>query len=89
MNSFIYVCKNCTRHIFCESIVKSEYTENNEYIVKDIDLKNEQFSRTDIQCSNCHRKLGYSFLDEDGLCCMIGVKALPVAFVVPSAKEQK
>lgn len=88
MHSFVYVCGKCARHIFFESSVKSEYTENNEYIVSVDDLKNLHFSRTDILCSNCHRKLGYQFLDEDGLCCMNSVKILPVGFVLPSVREQ-
>lgn len=88
MHSFIYVCKKCACHHFYESSVKSEYTENNEYIVKIDELKNVHFLYTDIQCSNCHRKLGYQFLDEDRLCCMNAVKVLPVAFVVPSVREQ-
>lgn len=85
MNSFIYVCNNCARHIFFfESSVKSEYTENNEYIVTVDELKNVYFSRTDILCANCRRKLEYQFLDEDRLCCMHGVKVLPAAFIMPS-----
>lgn len=88
MNTLIYVCKNCARHIFYESSVKSEYTENNEYVVCVNDLNNVHFSRSDIQCSNCRRKIGYQFMDEDGYCCMNAVKALPVSFVVPSVREE-